>query len=132
MSTYMLPVAFACKSFYLITTVVYRPMTSHLLSEHEAPWHTWNIKNGQTDTIRTHLRIRHYDDWAASVVQNRLKGWETLGFKNGIPPTTPSYTDRPEPFSLEGLERRIVQFISRGDHVSCVLEFNHHRIYSRL
>ncbi len=107
-------------------------MTSHLLSEHEARWHTWNIKNGQTDTIRTHLRTHHPKDWPASVVQNHLKGWESLGFKNGVPPTTQSSTDRPEPFSLEGLERRIVQFIARGDHVSVVFKFNCHHVYLRL
>ncbi len=94
-----------------------RLLTSYLFSEHGASWRTWNIKNGQTDTIRTHLRTHHEKEWSVSVVQNRLKGWEALGFKGSIPQGARDSIDPPEPFTQEGLERRIVQFIARGDHV---------------
>ena len=84
-----------------------------------ASWYIWNIQKGQSDTIRKHLRNHHRDKWSESVIENKLKGWESLGYKGGTAPQGGKHSTsvRLEPFTPSGLERRIIQFIARGDHV---------------
>ena len=78
-------------------------------------------KNGMTTTIRDHFQNHHYEEWCQSVIENKLKGWEELASKPpaGSDATAHTGTLEPglEPFTLNGLRQRIVQWIVGDDQV---------------
>ncbi|PIL24443.1 hypothetical protein GSI_14197 [Ganoderma sinense ZZ0214-1] len=85
---------------------------------------TYKITNGQTDTIRDHHSTCHKEEWRKEVVDNQLKGWEKLSFKNGEAPG-PSRSPNaapPEPFTQAGFHRRIVQWMAHDDQALNVVE----------
>nr|VWO95490.1 Lmo0415 protein [Ganoderma boninense] len=84
----------------------------------------YKITNGQTDTIRDHHSTCHKEEWRKEVVENQLKGWEKLSFKNGVAPA-PSQSPNaapPEPFTQAGFHQRIVQWIAHDDQALNVVE----------
>ncbi|KAI1788299.1 hypothetical protein LXA43DRAFT_1063663 [Ganoderma leucocontextum] len=94
----------------------------------EDKWKAYNITNGQTETFRNHFKSCHLEQWKHDVISNQLKGWEKVGFKNGVPPTTSESCpleipqSPPEPFTRDGLGRRIVQWIAHSDQAINVAE----------
>ncbi|PIL28171.1 hypothetical protein GSI_09708 [Ganoderma sinense ZZ0214-1] len=90
-------------------------------------WKSYNISNGQTETFRDHFKAAHFEEWNNDVINNQLKGWEKLGFKNGVLPAPESSSPGtaqppPEPFIQKGLSRRIVQWIAHSDQAINVVE----------
>ncbi|KAI1783161.1 hypothetical protein LXA43DRAFT_1067898 [Ganoderma leucocontextum] len=86
-------------------------------------WSTWLCKNGMTATIRDHFQIHHYEEWRQSVIDNRLKGWEDLAFKQPAAGSASGTSEpQPEPFTLDGLGRRIVRWIAADDQAINVVD----------
>jgi hypothetical protein len=64
------------------------------------------------DTIRTHLSMKHGEEWRKIVVMEKLKGWDRIDCKNS--------SGRPtsELFTLEGFHERLGRWIAVDDQVS--------------
>lgn len=83
-------------------------------------WQLWACQNGQTPTIRTHLRTHHPDEWRDAVLANELKGWQKLAVKGADDPSSMPGLNfpRPEPFTKAGLDMKLADLIAADDHVS--------------
>ncbi|KAI1782154.1 hypothetical protein LXA43DRAFT_526027, partial [Ganoderma leucocontextum] len=88
--------------------------------------HTWQCKNGMTAAIREHHQSYHPEEWRKSVIENHLKGWEELAFKPtaGLPLGPSAHSEPSEPFTSDGLGRRIVRWIAGDDQAISVIESN--------
>lgn len=83
-----------------------------ILPRFEISWTTWKNVEGQTASIRQHLRGKHGKVWRDVVVLRQLKGWKEVG----------AFTleDEPrerEPFSLAGFYERLVRWVAVDDQV---------------
>ncbi|KAJ2994371.1 hypothetical protein NUW54_g7561 [Trametes sanguinea] len=88
------------------------------------PLQLWRCQNGQTDTIRDHMRVHHDPEWHQEVVANQLKGWESLAFQGSGAQDLDDDDDAgpAEPFSTYALSRRIVRWIAADDQAINVVE----------
>ncbi len=72
-------------------------------------------------TIREHHQYYHPEEWRKSVIKNQLKGWEELAFKPsaaGVSLGPSAHSALSEPFTADGLGRRIARWIVRDDQAS--------------
>ncbi len=76
-----------------------------------------------TAAIREHHQNYHPEEWRKSVIENQLKGWEELAFKPsaGVSLGPSAHSEPSEPFTADGLGRRIARWIVRDDQVSWLL-----------
>lgn len=75
-----------------------------------------------TSTYRSHFETHHFKEWREVVVENQLKGWETLALKAGPGATAPGKAlghglGDAEPFTLKGLARKIAHWVAADDQV---------------
>ena len=83
-----------------------------LIYRFETLWTTWKNVEGQTASIRQHLRGKHGKVWRDVVVLRQLKGWKEVG--------AVTLEDEPrewEPFSLAGFYERLVKWVAVDDQV---------------
>ena len=87
-----------------------------------------------TAAIREHHQPYHFAAWRKSVIENHLKGWEELAYKPsaGVFLGPSSHSEPPEPFTADGLGRRIVRWIVGDDQVSPSLSVLFHSEKPRL
>jgi hypothetical protein len=75
----------------------------------------WLNAGGQTDCICKHFKKHHNLVWRELVLQNKLKGWETVDQPESTP-QGPMYN--PNEFTLTRFYERLVRWIVADDQVS--------------
>lgn len=80
----------------------------------EKSWKTWLNTNGQTTSIRAHLRDKHGDNWISVVIKEKLKDWQ---LRESEKRSRPQKDQGMEPFTLAGLYERLVRWVAADDQV---------------
>ncbi|KDQ51980.1 hypothetical protein JAAARDRAFT_210760 [Jaapia argillacea MUCL 33604] len=70
-------------------------------------------------TIRQHLKTKHEEEWKGIVVEEKLKGWQTV---NTEPSMGSNESGEQEEFSVKGFLDRLVKWIVADDQSLNVVE----------
>ncbi|KAL0568490.1 hypothetical protein V5O48_013490 [Marasmius crinis-equi] len=80
-------------------------------------WSTYKNTDGQSSTLRDHLKREHLVVWKNTVKTRKLKGWET------IDSTAPDESQsESEPFCKEGFYTRLIRFLAVYDEAINLVE----------